>query len=375
MERVLLSVSALALGTGSALAGGLDRATLATGVLFETGNYLEFSLANTDPTLEGRDLLGNSISDIASDYTSVGLALKMDINEKLSFGLIYDQPYGVDVRYGGSNATTLLGGTFADADSDAATMLLRYKFDDNISIFGGARYVKADGSIGLSGRAYGAPGVFLPASANGYRADFASDSGWGYVVGAAYEIPDIAFRAAVTYQSKIDLELSTRETQNGFALGPSGTTDSELPQSISLDVQSGIAEDTLLFGSVRFAEWSEFSLRPPILRANLAEMEDVTTWTLGIGRRFNEKFSGTASVSYEGEGTDDLVSPLAPTNGMTALSLGVRYDVSDKMTVSGGIRYTWLGDARPETGTPDTARGSFDDNDAVSIGIRVGYHF
>ncbi len=42
---------------------------------------------------------------------------------------------------------------------------------------------------------------------------------------------------------------------------------------------------------------------------------------------------------------------------------------------SGGARYTWLGDADPETGTPDVARANFTDNTALSLGLRIGYDF
>ena len=70
-------------------------------------------------------------------------------------------------------------------------------------------------------------------------------------------------------------------------------------------------------------------------------------------------------------GSDSLVSPLAPTNGQTAISVGGRYKVTEKIDISGGVRYTWLGDALPETGTPDTPRGNFQDNNAVSVGLKV----
>ena len=47
----------------------------------------------------------------------------------------------------------------------------------------------------------------------------------------------------------------------------------------------------------------------------------------------------------------------------------------DKWKFTGGINYTKLGDAKAETGTPDTAVVDMEDNDAVSLGLRVGYRF
>lgn len=363
MGRVLSTVSAFALGTGSALAGGLDRTGQPIGALFETGNYAELSFGHTSPSLEGTDVLGNPIANVANDFSTVGLALKMDLNDQLSFAVIFDQPYGADVLYGGDPATTMLGGTMAKASSTSMTALMRYKFNERMSVYAGPRQVSADGEITLSGLAYG------PAS--GYNVQFKDASGWGYVVGAAYEIPDIALRASLTYQSAVDLDFDT--TENFF--GATGTTQSEAPQSITFDFQTGVAADTLVFGSVRWAEWSAFTLEPTGLGANLAQLDDVTTYTLGVGRKFSDALSGSFSVSYEDGGADDLVSPLAPSNGQLALSLGARYNVNEQVTLSGGIRYTMLGDAQPETGTPDVARASFSGNNAVSVGLRVGFKF
>jgi len=39
---------------------------------------------------------------------------------------------------------------------------------------------------------------------------------------------------------------------------PTGTTNTTLPQSIKLAVQSGIATDTLVFGSVRWVDHDVF---------------------------------------------------------------------------------------------------------------------
>ena len=42
-----------------------------------------------------------------------------------------------------------------------------------------------------------------------YSADYSTGSGTGFVLGGAYERPDIALRVALTYSSEIDLELGS----------------------------------------------------------------------------------------------------------------------------------------------------------------------
>ncbi|MDA0187583.1 MAG: hypothetical protein O3C59_08930 [Proteobacteria bacterium] len=94
------------------------------------------------------------------------------------------------------------------------------------------------------------------------------------MIGGAYEIPEIALRVAMTYFSEIKLDFSGSEgiapaANLNRALIPTtgaggGTANFSVtvPQSILLEAQSGIAEDTLMFGSVRWTNWDGFSTSP-----------------------------------------------------------------------------------------------------------------
>ncbi|MDR9395107.1 OmpP1/FadL family transporter [Roseovarius sp. SYSU LYC5161] len=375
MKTTALAAATFGIAAGAAQAGGLDRSYTPVDLIFEKGNYAELSFGYTDPDLTGNDVLGNAISNVGGSFGIAGAGLKLDFGDKLSFGLIYDQPYGSDILYGGNPATTMLAGTRAKTESNALTALLKYRATDRFSVYGGPRLLHAEGEVSLSGLAYG------PFS--GYDVNFASDNGVGFVAGAAYEIPDIAFRASLTYHSAIDLGMVTTETFPATAPVPvpttvpltTGNTDVEVPQSIELALQTGIAKNTLAFGSIRWSEWEAFTLTPPAFGTNLAQIDNATTYELGLGRRFTEKFSASISARYEAGGDDDLVSPLAPTNGQTSLSIGGEYQLTEAVSLSGGIRYTWLGDALPETGTPDTQRATFVNNDAISAGLKLGVHF
>ena len=42
------------------------------------------------------------------------------------------------------------------------------------------------------------------------------------------------------------------------------TTDVETPQSVQLDFQTGVAPKTLVFGYVRWVDWTEFDVTPPL---------------------------------------------------------------------------------------------------------------
>lgn len=372
-----------------ALAGGIDRSGQPVGVLFEKGNYVELSFGQITPSVSGHDLAGfggAATGGVAGKHNLPGLAIKYDFSDKLSGALIYDNAYGADIAYP-AGSSFMLGGTSATVDSEGLTALLRYKFTEQFSVHGGLRASKASGHVALRGRAYGP--AFDPAdpatyqSVNGYEADLAPDWGTGYVIGAAFEKPEIALRVALTYFSKVSHKFDTVETLPGGAAAVLGAatvnaiTETDTPQAVNLDFQTGIAKDTLVFGSIRWVDWSNFEVAPgtffgPRL-GSLTELEDTTTYTLGLGRKFNDNWSGSVFVTYE-PGGDRLVSPLAPTNGYRGLGVAAVY-TQDNMKVTFGARYLDLGNASPETGTPDNAVAEMRDNHAVAVGVKVGFTF
>lgn len=360
--------AALGLCAGAALAGGIERTTQSAMILFEDGNYGEVSLGYGAPSLTGVDVLGNPIDDVANDYFLPGFGLKMDLNDKVSAALVYDRPFGADIAYDPANP--ILGGTTATATTNTFTALLKYQFNERISAYGGLRYQFAEGAIGLQGAAYG------PVS--GYNVSLDRDGAAGYLVGVAYEVPEIALRVALTYNSEITHEMDTLESLGGAPLAPPSVTEVKTPQSVNLDFQTGIAQDTLLFGSIRWVEHSTFRVDPAgfvgATGGGLIDLEDTTTYRLGLGRRFNEKWTGSISLAYEAPG-DELVSPLAPSTGFSQIALGAAYQATETMEIAGGVSYTLVGDARPETGTPDVARADFSDNDAFGLGLRVSFNF
>ncbi|MBT8424043.1 MAG: hypothetical protein KJO67_03640, partial [Silicimonas sp.] len=172
-----------------------------------------------------------------------------------------------------------------------------------------------------------------------------------------------------TYTSEITHTLSSIE--NG---APTGSFDSTVPQSVQLDFQTGVAADTLVFGSVRWVDWSEFQITPPgfaLASGGLplaAYDSDYITYSLGVGRRFNDTWSGAVTLTHEPQ-SDDLQRNLGPTDGFTSVSVGATY-TRDNMKITGGVRYVFIGDANTTT-----VGSSFTDNNAIGVGLKVGYSF
>lgn len=392
MKSLVAGATLAALGAGAVHAGGLDRTRLSYGILFESGSYLELGASHVAPKVSGTyvaGLGGGSTGDMAGDYTSLSFAYKRDINERLAYSVHLNSPYGADSSYGAGAYT----GLDAKWNSSQLAVLLKYKVNPSVSVYGGLKAVQSSATIAIPDAlvrgglaAAPAPGPAIaagsPAGSLAYSARAEADVATAYIVGVAYEKPEIAMRVGLTYESGYTHKFDTTESMAAIALVPAlaalapafspSTTEIEMPQSLTLDFQTGIAKDTLLFGSVRWAEWSVWEVRPrgyeALTGGNVTDFDnDVISYQLGVGRRLNENLSVFARVGYE-KSNGGVASRLAPTDGSRSFGIGGSY-TKDNMKITAGVEYVELGDAVDGSGT------RFTGNKAMGLGISVGYRF
>jgi len=358
MKNILTLGAALMLTTTAATAGGIDRSGQSIGAIFQDGKYVELSYGSVTPSVSG-SVLGGALQsgNVAPSYGTVGLAFKTDVNDKVSLALIVDQPFGADVNY--ATAGYILTGTAAQVKTTSITAVGRYKFNDNVSVHFGPRFLTASGNYTavVGGRQL-------------YTSTYDSGSATGYVVGAAYERKDIAMRVALTFSSSIDLAL------NGDGAGGFGNLTATMPATLNLDFQSGVAADTLVFGSVRWAEWSKGHITDAVAGELVSWTQDVMTYTLGVGRKFSDSFSGALSVGYE-KAQGDVSSNLSPTDGYTSVSLGGTYKLGSGVELTGGVRYIMAGNTTTNVPISSTAvtPSDFSNNSAVAVGLKIAYTF
>lgn len=110
----IASISAV----GVANAAGLDRSGQDITAFLQDGTYGEVVYTYIDADVSGKDVSGNAISDIAENYDFARFGVKADINDTFSVGVLYDEPWGAAVQYGGSNNFVSQG---ADATVNALT--------------------------------------------------------------------------------------------------------------------------------------------------------------------------------------------------------------------------------------------------------------
>lgn len=350
MRTRALAAAALLLSTTTLHAAGLDRSFQNTSWIFADDGTASFTFSHVNPDVTGTDAFGARY-DVGESYEQTQFTYTHGLTEDVTIGVHVDQPFGADVFYNAAPAASTLGGTGADLSSEALTVLGKYQITPRISVFGGAKIQRVRASVDLNGVAYrnaiptaGVVGAFnavLPTGApalstallgaalqgdvtaattidttygggttatlggqvaglqgafdadNGYSFSMDADTQVGYLVGAAYEIPDIALRAALTYHAEIDHTASTQEQILGNAVG--GTVDYVTPQSVNFDFQTGIAADTLLLFSYRWTDFSAVDVVPLGLGSDLVNLDDGHRYTLGVGRRFTDNFSGSVT--------------------------------------------------------------------------------
>jgi long-subunit fatty acid transport protein len=260
-----------------------------------------------------------------------------------------------------------------DLSVDTLALLARYELAERVSIIGGLRY-----STGSGG------GNVLIAPAGTIQAQ--DDSVLGGIVGVSYEKPEIALRISGTYQAKQDM---SHPTTTNLGAGPVDleNTKSALPESFTIDFQSGIAPNTLLFGSIHRAFWSDahisFWTAPAVggtdgRGAGPAQYVQKSTWTdttslsLGIGRKLSDQWAVSASFNYEGSSEPTGTSLLSTTDGVRGITLGGKYTSEGGTTISVGINRSSLGD---KAVTANGATGTFTNNSVTSIGFKIGHNF
>jgi long-chain fatty acid transport protein len=358
---------------GMAGAGGLERGGYNIDLLFDPARFAgEASVTYVMPQRELDDVVdinprnglgsngigGGDTSGIrdTESYAVPRIGLKAALGDSVDCMVDYSQPWGAHSNPGdewaGANSNIE---TKINSDNFAGTCSYKMQAGrGQFRILGGAFYQEVNGSkerlvipdvvptpLGL---------IDFPGSGVG-RLELAGE-GVGWRIGAAYEIPEIAFRASLVYNSEVDLgditgtvdltevsplvltnPLDPRRAIFGVVTDVSGTQS--MPDSVEFKIQSGIAPDWLAFGSIKWVDWSTFQEvsfcaigdpRPCTTETDVTSLELLYRdgWTVsgGVGHRFNDQWSGAASIAWD--------------RG-TSTTLGIQ---SDTWTFSAGAAYT-----------------------------------
>lgn len=355
----ILAIALASAATGSALAGGLERSGYDIDLLFDPSKaVMEGGVTYVNPQRQIKNAVDTKASDgimtghpstrDTEPYFMPSFGVKAQIFDGVDCLADYSQPWGVNsapgAQWNGANSMIEI-----DVKSHAYAATCSYKMNmgkGDFRFIGGIVYEE------VYGFKESLVGVKLPGLVTGVgRLDLDSD-GVGWRAGAAYEIPEYALRASILYNSAVDLgditgTLDLRQLPNIAPGNPAvllgKLTDifgtAEMPQSVELKFQSGIAPDWLAFGSVKWTDWSvlqSVSFCPASTKGVIACRPGSPTeatsldllyrdgWTVsgGVGHKFTDKWSGAVSLTWD-RGT---------TTGLTTQT--------DSWTLGAGVGYT-----------------------------------
>ncbi|MEL1746673.1 transporter [Acinetobacter baumannii] len=378
----------------------------------ENGNYAEANLFAVDASVSGivndradlvRDHQSRDTGDIAESTQFYTAVIKLQLTDRLGFGVLCDQPFSADIKYPARSNNSYFDndisheGTSVKADTQNLSLLFGYSPYQHFQIYGGPVYQTVKANVALRGNAY-------TQAFNGYNAKFKQQGEVGWLLGGSYQLPDIALKAAITYRSKIKYQFQVEEDIFGepLKLVENEKTKLETPASLNIDFQTGISEKSLVYMNLRWVNWKEFETRPPqygalseILMNELTNGEyiqgfkldsyqnDQYSATLGIAHQFTEKWSTSTDVSWD-SGTGNPASTMGPIKGSWSLGLGVQFNPAKNYFITGSLKYFWLGDTKTEDGTyylpiegikPYAEQANFKNNHAIAYGLKFGYWF
>ena len=368
MVRFIVSVAGLCVSSTALMAGGMERTALSTGFMYENGGYAEVAYSSRDYTVTAPVFAPDE--SVIEDQTGFSLAAKFDVTEMLSFGLSQYNQAGVGLNYQGAGGTGAVGavlnsvGPKVSLDIDALFFLGRYALNENYSFMLGMKNSTIKDATA---------DIFKTAGAT-TAASVAGKTASSSVVAIAYEQPDIALRVEYLYEADVSFSLDT----TGGLNASTGTTQGSLPDYQTINFQTGIAADTLAFGSIRMADWKnhQLAVAPQTLAGTgvfggpTSSFSNSTTYSLGVGRKVSDDLSLSLSTNWENGTESSGTSLLSPTNGYNGYSLGAKYNM-DNLTLSGGVNYTTFGDKT----ITSTIADEFSGNSVLSYGIKVGVNF
>jgi long-subunit fatty acid transport protein len=373
MKKVLnTGIVALLLSSPlSAYAEGLERINIDPSFMFNEGSTAEIGFASVSPSLPAVKGTGSAFTftsglDVASSFSAVTGSVKTEMGDSFDLGLFYTtQGNGVGLDYG--TITGPEGAVTIKAALEIPTLAAigKYQINDSMSVFVGAKQatVKAGATLKLGSDTNA---NLVPDVTSHW--ELAKKSGIGAIYGAAYEMPEIALRVVLTIEDDIDLKIAA--TSKGGAAS-TGTATASIGDAMSLNFQTGIAEDTLLFGNIRRSSWKDNQVKVPTPAglAQISSFSDGNSYSLGIGRKISDTLSLSISGFYDGS-SGGAISELAPTGATRTLSLGGKYAIADNADLSFGGSYSQRGDALTAN-----YKASLTDSEVISLGAKIAFSF
>jgi len=361
-------------GLGNAYAGQAASALDASTVFFNpagmgllpdsqlvvAGNLIKPSaeFRNGGSTAAPLQTLGDTGGDAGDLGFVPNLYYVYPVNKELSLGIGVNAPFGLKTEY---DQTWM--GRFQAVTSEVKTIninpSLSYKLNDTVLLgFGlSAQYIdaKLTNMVNYSALAGGALGANLQGLADVKGNDY----GWGYNLGALFNLGDT--RVGISYRSEVDYTL---EGDVSFANVPAPmagnpllqtgpiTADVTMPASASLSLFHKLNPSVDLLADITWTGWSTFDALTvrrtsgTVVSSTTENWQDSWRYSLGVTWHQDAAWTWRAGVAYDETPVEDAFrTARIPDNSRTWVALGGQYRLSEKSALDFGYAYLFIEDA------------------------------
>ena len=390
LQTILITGCAFASLSFSALAGGFDRGGVNIDGLFDKDQIsTQATIRYINVSRERKNLSRGTINagffDAATadnqkadnSYLNMNSSAKIGIGEHVDCLGTIGQPIGAYEDNGSNTAYSPTSNKLEIKTTDYG-LTCSFKHDlgkGQARLIAGGSLLDFEGTQERQSYLYATAalqGAYAGLDPNGVANIEFSDTTSSWRIGAAYEIPEIAFRAMVLYNSKYDLDLSGEIDTTNYGTTTSGvydiTASTQIPQSLELKVQSGINQKTIAFGHIKWQDWSELqsivispftsatptTANPTSTVALEPFFQDGLTITAGLGRKLTDNFSLASSLTW-----DRATSTTTGTQTASwRLNTGIKTTISENLefTLGGAVGYFESGKSEQNANAID--RGS-----------------
>ncbi len=312
----------------------------------------KFSGTATNPlALGGGAATGGNGGQAGGTGVVPNLYLMMPAGPKWTLGLGVNAPFALATEYDADWV-----GRFQGVKSEITTININpsvsYKVSDTISLGGGVSYQMLEAELSNA--------VVLGPATSGKTTLEADDDGWGWNLGAIFQISD-ATRLGIAYRSEIDYKLSgnvatTIDPTGAPVAAASGaaTADATMPDSLAFSIAHATSDRLMLLADATRTGWSSIN-QINIVDPGTGTLRDVLvldfddSWRFSIGGNYmlNDKWTLKAGLAFDETPVKNAQSRTVrlPDNDRTWVSFGGKMKLGQNGWLDFGYAHIFIKDA------------------------------
>ena len=259
------------------------------------------------------------------------------MNDQLTIGIGNYAPFGLATNY----ESSFQGRYFGDKSKVKVIAIqptIAYKLTPELSIGMGISVSKLEGLLSAYSIA-----LTNPVEVNG------DDISYGYNVGVLWQVMPQT-RIGFDYRSKTDYNLEGTTELTGTGIEFPATLDISTPATFELSVSHELNPNVNIHGSVGLTQWSVLEKlviengggASGAFKTSIEELDWKDSWAYSVGAdwKMDDALTLRAGLGIDKTPvTDSHRSVRVPSEDRTVLSLGLSYDINDKMSIDAAYMY------------------------------------